>query len=222
MAIRPSTTFGCRAHEISSVDLTLAFAIARIADFSSDGRGMMRAPMRGSAVSRDCNSEDSMTKWHAPRTLFLWLAATLLLVFGTLATGLAVQSGSSQQATTAMTVTAGDIAKTPEKYYGKKVTVRAEVEDVLGRQVFLLDEDKLFAWPDVLVIAPKLTAAVPEDTNVTVTGTVRSFVDADFRREYNWDWWGDLDPDIVVTFRNRPAIVADSVKTTAGTDLVSR
>lgn len=122
--------------------------------------------------------------------------------------------------TGARTITAGEIAANPTAYYGQKVTVRAEVEDVLGRQAFLLDEDKLFAWPDVLVISPNLTTGVVEENIVTVTGTVRSFVDADFRRDYDWDWWGDLDPDIFVTFRDRPVIIADSIRTAAGMELV--
>jgi hypothetical protein len=119
-----------------------------------------------------------------------------------------------------MTTTAGAIAQNPATYYGKKVEVRAEVEDVLGRQVFLLDEDRLFAWPDVMVIAPALTGYAPEDEMVTVRGTVKAFVDADFRRDYAWNWWGDLHPNVVVAFRDRPAIVAESIRTSTGAELV--
>ena len=50
---------------------------------------------------------------------------------------------------------------------------------------------------------------------------MRAFVDADFRRDYDWDWWGDADTDIFVTFRDRPVIVADSVKTHSGKELVA-
>jgi hypothetical protein len=121
----------------------------------------------------------------------------------------------------ATTVTAGEVAKNPSAYFDRKVTVRAEVEDVIGRQTFLLDEDKLFAWPDVLVVSPRLTGIVPEDEMVTVTGTVRRFVDADVRRDYDWDWWGDVDPDVFITFRNRPVIIADSIRTSAGKELVN-
>lgn len=121
----------------------------------------------------------------------------------------------------AMTVTAGEIAKNPNVYVNRKVTVRAEVEDVLGRQTFLLDEDKLFAWPDVLVISPRLAGIVPEDEEVTVTGTVRSFVEANFRRDYDWDWWADVDPDVFITFRDRPVIIADSIRTSSGKELVN-
>ena len=135
------------------------------------------------------------------------------------------QSGQSQPAQAsgaAIPASAGEIAANPEKYYGKKVTVRAEIDDVLGSQMFLLDEDRAFAWPDVLVITPPLGSKLEEDSMVTVTGTVRAFVDADFRRDYNWNWWDRLDPDIEVTFRNRPAIIADSVKSHQGSALVRR
>ena len=56
-------------------------------------------------------------------------------------------------------LTPGNLAANPANYSGKKVTVRAGIEDVLGPQVFLLDEDRLFAWPDVLVITPALSNA---------------------------------------------------------------
>ena len=132
------------------------------------------------------------------------------------------QSGSAQPSTTPMNATAGEIAANPAKYYGKKVIVRAEIEDVLGGQMFLLDEDRLFAWPDVIVITPALGTPLVEDSIVTVTGMVRAYVDADFRRDYDWNWWDRLDPDLELTFRNRPAIVADSVKTEQGNELVRK
>ena len=146
----------------------------------------------------------------------IMIAAAVTLALGAtgLATGWAVQSP--------ITVKAGEIAANPEKYYGKKVMVKAEVEDVLGAQMFLLDEDRLFAWPDVLVIAQKLTGAVPEDTEVTVVGTVQKYTSTTLRRDYDWDWWNDIDVDIEMTFRDRPVIIADSVKSESGTELVRR
>lgn len=132
------------------------------------------------------------------------------------------KSPPANQTTTPMTVTAGQIADKPKDYIGKKVTVRAEIEDVLGRQMFLLDEDRLFAWPDLLVITPALNGELPEEAVVSVTGTVQNFVETQFRRDYDWRWWDDMDPDINVTFRDRPVIVADSVKTADGRELVRR
>lgn len=159
---------------------------------------------------------------HSWRSVWSCAAASALVSISLVSADATQTAGKDKQATTAMKATAGEIANNPAAYIGKKVTVTAEVEDVLGRQVFLLDEDRLFVWPDVLVIAPALAGQAPEDTNVTVSGTVRNFVDVDFRRDYDWNWWGDLDTDIVVAFHNRPVIIADSVKTSSGTELVRR
>jgi hypothetical protein len=152
----------------------------------------------------------------------LWSGAAAWAISMMLIVPVRAQSDQKQTSTAPMSVKAGEIAQNPSAYYGKKVSVQAEVEDLLGPQVFLLDEDRLFAWPDVLVIAPKLGTPVEEDTMVTVTGTVRSYVDADLRRDYAWNWWDGMDPDIEVSFRNRPVIVADSIKSAAGTELVRR
>jgi hypothetical protein len=75
-----------------------------------------------------------------------------------------------------------------------------------------------------------------EDATVTVTGAVRSFVDADFRREYGWGWgvypWGIgyygypwyspvAVPEYFVRYERRPVLVASSITTAAGTQLIS-
>lgn len=163
-----------------------------------------------------------MKMFTCPRGLTAAIATGALLI-GAPHEAQSRQAGQDKkpgQEMTAMSATAGNIAANPANYYGKKVTVRAEVEDVLGAQVFLLDEDRLFAWPDVMVITPALSNAVVEDTMVTVTGTVRQFVDAEFRRDYDWNWWDRLDPDIELAFRHRPVIVADSIKTAQGSELI--
>jgi hypothetical protein len=43
---------------------------------------------------------------------------------------------------------------------------------------------------------------------------------ADLRRDYDWTWWDRFDVDLDVTFRNRPSIVADSVRTADGRELI--
>ncbi len=117
-------------------------------------------------------------------------------------------------------VTAGQIAGEPASYYGRTVAVRAEVEDVAGPQAFLLDEDRVGAGPDVLVLTRALAGPVPEDELVTVTGTVHAFVEAEIRRDYDWGWWDAVDPEVLVAFRSRPVIMAESVRTEAGRELV--
>ena len=132
------------------------------------------------------------------------------------------QTQPKQAQMTAVTVSAGDIAREPEKHYNKKVTVKSEVDSVLGQQTFTLDEDAAFAGPDVLVIAPALTQPITEDTELTVTGTLKPFVEAEIKRDYDWNWWADWKAEMTAQFNNRPVLLADSVKTADGKELVKK
>lgn len=124
--------------------------------------------------------------------------------------------------------TAGDIAQKPEQFYGKRVRLAAEVEDTFGNGVFTLDEDKLLAGPDVLVIAPGGGAGPREDTKVTVMGTVRKFTSADVARDYEWygsGWYGYSWNRYDTVWRDwdtRPVVVADSIVNNEGRELVLR
>jgi hypothetical protein len=121
-----------------------------------------------------------------------------------------------------ITIKAGELADNPDRYYGQVVRVTAEVEDVLGRQAFVLDEDRAFAFPDVLVITPAVTALLPEGTVVTVTGTVKAFLDAELRRDHAWNWWTDLDTDVPASFNGSPVLVAGSIIDKDGRELVKQ
>jgi hypothetical protein len=128
----------------------------------------------------------------------------------------------ARTATAPKMVKAGDIAANPEKHYGQKVIVSSEVDTVLGAQTFTLDEDKAFAGPDVLVIAPALSAPVPDGETVTVTGTLKKFVEVEIKRDYDWNWWADWKEEMKVQFKDRPVILADSIRTKAGVELVKK
>ena len=104
----------------------------------------------------------------------------------------------------------GAIAQTPGRFYGRSVSVRAEVEDVRSNRFFTLDEDELFAGPDVLVMNP-YPAAAPEDGEmVTVFGTVRPFVRGEFERDYDWFDAAEYG-ESVMQYERRPVIVAHSI-----------
>ena len=107
----------------------------------------------------------------------------------------------------AVTVSAGELADKPAAYLGLRVKVRAEIESVHTPRVFTLDEDKVGASPDVLVVAPN--GAFPKDGQVVeVTGTVRRFVRTEIERDYDWF---DLGTEYDVKYTERPVIIADSV-----------
>ncbi|RIL08055.1 MAG: hypothetical protein DCC71_00970 [Proteobacteria bacterium] len=105
-------------------------------------------------------------------------------------------------------VSPGAIAADPQRYYGKNVRVKAEVEDVLGERVFSLDEDRAFAGPDLLVLGP--AGPNPRDgSNVTVTGVVRPYVRAHLERDYDWL---RLTTEQELVFKSRPVLVASEVR----------
>jgi hypothetical protein len=130
-----------------------------------------------------------------------------------------MQTGSASGSTMApLTVMPGELAANPTSYLGRTVTVRSEVENVVNPHVFTLDEDRMGAGPDVLVLNPRPTIAATDDQMVTVTGTVRSYVEAEIERDYDWF---DATPELEVRFQGRPVIVADSIRTQNGREIVA-
>ena len=120
-------------------------------------------------------------------------------------------------------ISAGKLAHDASKYYGQTVTVSAEVEDVLDSHSFTLDEDALFAGPDVLVLLPAGSATpLRHDQKVTVTGTVRRYVAAELHHDYDWFEEGHiLQRNAKIDYKTRPVLVATSVTTADGTDLLT-
>lgn len=102
-----------------------------------------------------------------------------------------------------------DLEARAEQYKGKTISVDAEVDEVLGPRVFKIDTGHWFdLGGEMLVLMPThLAALVREDDRVTVTGTVREFVRAEFDRE----WGLDLTDEIDVELRKRHVLVASRV-----------
>jgi hypothetical protein len=103
-----------------------------------------------------------------------------------------------------------DLEQNPSKYIGIRLSVDAEVEDVLGPRLFTIDEPN---WGDLdgelLVVVPtSLAAIVREDDRVTLTATVKPFVSSDLERE--WGWSG-LDPSVETDVGMKPILVAERV-----------
>ena len=120
-------------------------------------------------------------------------------------------------------ITAGKLARDASRFYGQTVTVSAEVEDVLDDHSFTLDEDALFAGPDVLVLLPDGRAQqLRHDEKVMVTGTVRPYVVADLDRDFDWFEEGHLVKSTTkVDYKTRPVLVATRVTGADGRDLLA-
>jgi hypothetical protein len=125
---------------------------------------------------------------------------------------------------TSSVISAGKLAKHPGDYYGKTVTVKAEVEDLLGDNMFTLEEDALFAGPDVLVLVPKgLRTPVRHDEKVRVTGKVRRYVEAELKKDFDWFDRGKLvNVTHKVEWETRPVVVAETIETEDGHKIVGR
>jgi hypothetical protein len=121
-------------------------------------------------------------------------------------------------------LTAAAVAKEGKKLYGRTVTVRAEVDDVIDSHTFTLDEDSVLAGPDVLVLVPSgLTASLEKDDVVEVTGTVRPYIASELDRDFDWFEDGKIvQRKYEVEMKERPVIVATSIRTAAGRDIAQR
>ena len=116
---------------------------------------------------------------------------------------------------------AGEIAKRPDAFYGRPVTVVAEVEKVHGSNAFTLDADDATGGPDVLVIVPKAERPVEEDHEVMVHGTVRPLVVSELKRDYGWFNPSAYEPELLARFKEGPVIIADSVRDQERGDVIA-
>lgn len=117
-------------------------------------------------------------------------------------------------------ISAGDIAGGRDDLLGSQIRVTSEVREVVGPQVFLLDDGPVLVRPDVIVITPMLRRAVAVGESVTVTGTVRRYDAEGLRPELGWNWWKRWHPGLATEVLDRPAVVAHSVRTLADVELV--
>lgn len=123
------------------------------------------------------------------------------------------QSTPEAKPATPSAVTIDQLEDHPEQYVGQQVRVSGEVGNVLGPHLFTIDERNWidFDGENLVFLPAPLAALVSEDTPVTVTGTVRTMVQAEIERERGW--FGN-DEGIKAELHKRPVIVADSVRNT--------
>jgi hypothetical protein len=122
-----------------------------------------------------------------------------------------------------MTISAGKLAKDAKNYYGRTVTVKAEVEDVIDSRSFTLDEDAILAGADVLVLVPAgYTGTLAHDQVVLVTGKVRPYVTSELEHDYDWFKNGSIvSRTSKFDFKTRPVLVATSLRTADGREILA-
>jgi hypothetical protein len=159
---------------------------------------------------------------HISRLAPALLLALTMSVAHAQRSGMQTQQQREGQVQPPLRLSAGEIADNPHRFYGQRVTVRAEVDEVFGQGVFSLDDDRWFRGGDVLVVIHQRGVRTPpSDSVVTVTGTLNEFVAAQAYRDYGWlRWLWEDTPDLRIEWDRRPLIVAESIRTETGQELL--
>ena len=117
-------------------------------------------------------------------------------------------------------VNLSELVKHPKDYYGKQVLVDGAVEDVYSRTVFAIDDDRvLTTGRGVIVVAPTLRRPIVDRADLTVAGDLIKFDKGDIEDRFK-DYDLDLPSDLAKRFKDQPVIVATSIRTKDGEELV--
>lgn len=140
----------------------------------------------------------------------------------------------------ATSATIEQITQSPAQYFGKRVRFTSRVSQTIDPHFFTIaptsgagagagqgagagaaGSGQQTGASKLLVLIEAPVKKAPQGDTVTITGTVRPFVLTEVERDYDWfdnGWMKEADVDIEST--TVPAIVADSVTTKDGTQLV--
>lgn len=116
-----------------------------------------------------------------------------------------VNSNSSNTGTTSSKIN----NQTKTNLIGKTVTVSGEVEEVISPQAFIIEGDRFFNNPELLVLNLNDSPLV-NDSNIQVTGTVRQFLKSEIDREFSVN----LAQELAAKFTHKPVFVATAIALT--------
>ncbi|MGC9502393.1 hypothetical protein [Baaleninema sp.] len=111
-----------------------------------------------------------------------------------------------------------DVAENPEKYVGRTISLRGEIEDTRSPYIFELEEDGGLIEPfnddQVLVVGDDISQVpVEEGEEVRITGQVREFSIVDIDREYDFDFDDfAIREELEYEYEGRPVVYADSIQ----------
>lgn len=110
------------------------------------------------------------------------------------------------------TATVAEVKGSPANFYDKDVRVAGKVDAILGDRAFEL-EGAGWAFNDNITVLTKTPVqftgvGLARRDEVIVDGKVRRFVTAEIERDLGWD----LSPEIEVRLKERPVLVADSIR----------
>lgn len=112
----------------------------------------------------------------------------------------------------AATTTVDQVKEKPASFYDKPVRVTGEVDRIFADRAFDL-EGTGWAFNDNITVLTRtpvafVGGALARKDELIVSGTVRRFVTAELERDLGWD----LTPEIEVHLKERPVLVAESIR----------
>lgn len=102
-----------------------------------------------------------------------------------------------------------EVTENPSLYYGRRLAVPADVQNVYNPTAFILGDGLL-----ALVANPKQgyqPSAVNQGEKVVATGVLRPFVVADLEREYGFKLEPGLRSQLVAEYARKPVLIVDRV-----------
>jgi hypothetical protein len=126
------------------------------------------------------------------------IALLLLLLVGLTACSMTNSDGSKKG------TKISEITERPNsKLIGKTVTVSGEIEKVISPKAFIIEGDRFFNDPELLV-ANLSGSPIVNDSNIQVTGTVRQFSKSEIEKQFNLK----LTQELAAEFRGKPVLIA--------------
>jgi hypothetical protein len=152
-------------------------------------------------LSQNCIS---MCEFASDRNLTqtLWKNGTVLLLLFALSACNPTNSDDSNTGTTISEIT--DRPNT--NLIGKTVTVSGEIEEVISPKVFIIEGERFFNDPELLVVNLSGSPIV-NDSNIQVTGKVRQFSKSEIEKQFNLK----LTQELAAEFRGKPVLIAKAV-----------
>ncbi|MDV2994597.1 MAG: hypothetical protein N4J56_004251 [Chroococcidiopsis sp. SAG 2025] len=89
---------------------------------------------------------------------------------------------------------------------GKTVTVNGEVEEVISSKAFIIEGERFFNDPELLVLNLS-DSPIVNDSNIQVTGTIRQFSKSEIENQFDLN----LAQELEVKFKGKPVLIAKAV-----------
>lgn len=108
------------------------------------------------------------------------------------------------------------VADNSDDLIGQTVTIKGEVEEVYGSNLYRVQEQGEVFGDSILVLTvppqPDTTTSLVADQNVQVTGQVQKLVMAEFEKDYDLNWDLSVKEQIEAEYEGKPVVVAETVQ----------